>query len=178
MFLCQIWIFTVVVFFLWTAAKMLAVAVLRQQRQEWRHREMPESQGVESRHIYNNHHDTSWYRTFLQSIATSKRYFWTLVSGVATSSPRQLRWKRSWKYLNVSCFALFVLEQNQKRNDPPLSTQDNNSLICSTDRLWCEVLFRTFKLLYWQLGLIGVCVMRLVSDLNPLMMLTRSIADT
>lgn len=103
---------------------------------------------------------------------------WTLVSGVATSSPRQLRWKRSWKYLNVSCFALFVLEQNQKRNDPPLSTQDNNSLICSTDRLWCEVLFRTFKLLYWQLGLIGVCVMRLVSDLNPLMMLTRSIADT
>lgn len=104
--------------------------------------------------------------------------FWTLVSGVATCSPRQLRWKRSWKYLNVSCFALFVLEQNQKRNDPPLSTQDNNSLICSTDRLWCEVLFRTFKLLYWQLGLIGVCVMRLVSDLNPLMMLTRSIADT
>lgn len=68
--------------------------------------------------------------------------------------------------------------KSKKKWSTPLLTQDNNSLICSTDRLWCEVLFRTFKLLYWQLGLIGVCVMRLVSDLNPLMMLTRSIADT
>lgn len=63
--------------------------------------------------------------------------FWTLVSGVATCSPRQLRWKRSWKYLNVSFFALFVLEQNKK--EMILHSQRRTITAWSVPQTGCDV---------------------------------------